>query len=72
MLLIVYYRLSLLLSPEECTFEESEEVHDNSPLSCEWTNEGKIDDFDWAIHQGETSTLDTGPSFDHTLQTKQG
>ncbi len=39
---------------------------------CNWQNLKLIDDFDWTINSGPTSTLGTGPSIDHTLSTTEG
>ena len=30
------------------------------------------DDFDWDIHYGETPSVGTGPSVDHTIGTAEG
>ncbi|XP_051872139.1 MAM and LDL-receptor class A domain-containing protein 1 [Pristis pectinata] len=38
---------------------------------CNW-QQAKDDDFDWTRNKGQTSTLNTGPSKDHTLGTAEG
>lgn len=38
---------------------------------CGW-NQTTADDFDWTIRTGQTSTVNTGPSTDHTLGTSSG
>ncbi|XP_078056417.1 MAM and LDL-receptor class A domain-containing protein 1 [Mustelus asterias] len=45
-----------------CNFE-------NGP--CNW-QQAKGDDFDWTRNKGQTSTVNTGPSKDHTLGTAEG
>ncbi|XP_038652380.1 MAM and LDL-receptor class A domain-containing protein 1 [Scyliorhinus canicula] len=45
-----------------CNFE-------NGP--CNW-QQAKGDDFDWTRHKGQTSTVNTGPSKDHTVGTSEG
>lgn len=53
--------------PVECSFEET-----NPPL-CGWTNvKGAADKFDWSIGQGKTSSINTGPPFDHTYNDNIG
>nr|XP_054757464.1 MAM and LDL-receptor class A domain-containing protein 1-like [Lytechinus pictus] len=39
---------------------------------CTWTNEEKLDDFDWKLIQGQTPTDFTGPPADHTFGTQYG
>ncbi|XP_043546352.1 MAM and LDL-receptor class A domain-containing protein 1 isoform X2 [Chiloscyllium plagiosum] len=39
--------------------------------SCNW-QQAKEDDFDWTRNKGQTSTINTGPSKDHTLGTAEG
>ncbi|XP_025084909.1 MAM and LDL-receptor class A domain-containing protein 1-like [Pomacea canaliculata] len=38
---------------------------------CGWDQKTK-DDFDWTLHSGQTATVNTGPSNDHTLGTSSG
>ncbi|XP_067863191.1 MAM and LDL-receptor class A domain-containing protein 1 [Heptranchias perlo] len=38
---------------------------------CNW-QQAKENDFDWTRNKGQTSTLNTGPSKDHTLGTAEG
>ncbi|XP_069770768.1 MAM and LDL-receptor class A domain-containing protein 1 [Narcine bancroftii] len=38
---------------------------------CNW-QQAKDDDFDWTRNMGQTSTLNSGPSKDHTLGTAEG
>lgn len=33
---------------------------------CNW-HQGKLDDGDWRLHSGSTSTSNTGPTVDHTI-----
>ncbi|XP_070566390.1 MAM and LDL-receptor class A domain-containing protein 1-like [Ptychodera flava] len=49
--------------PGACDFEKS---------ICFWQNELSTDDFDWTRQSGATSSLDTGPSIDHTTGTSAG
>lgn len=49
----------------ECSFEET------NPIMCGWTN-AKDDQFDWSIGQGKTSSVNTGPSTDHTYNDDKG
>lgn len=46
-----------------------------SPLSqlkmCGWTQRSD-DNFDWRLGQGATSSINTGPSNDHTLGNQKG
>ena len=49
----------------ECSFEET------NPLYCGWTNR-KSDQFDWSLGQGRTSSINTGPSNDHTFNNALG
>ncbi|XP_057298293.1 MAM and LDL-receptor class A domain-containing protein 2-like isoform X2 [Hydractinia symbiolongicarpus] len=51
--------------PLECSFEET------NPIMCGWTN-AKDDQFDWSIGQGKTSSVNTGPSTDHTYNDDKG
>ncbi|XP_071956926.1 MAM and LDL-receptor class A domain-containing protein 2-like [Antedon mediterranea] len=39
---------------------------------CIWENDYISDDFDWLIGSGETDSLYTGPTTDHTLGTSKG
>uniref|UniRef100_UPI00398F495B MAM and LDL-receptor class A domain-containing protein 1-like n=1 Tax=Pristiophorus japonicus TaxID=55135 RepID=UPI00398F495B len=39
--------------------------------SCNW-QQAKGDDFDWTRNKGQTSTVNTGPSKDHTFGTAEG
>ena len=39
---------------------------------CSFMNEPKKDDFDWERNKGHTSSIQTGPSVDHTLGTASG
>ena len=39
---------------------------DMCTLSSDWTN-STLDDIDWTVNSGTTVSLNTGPSFDHTL-----
>lgn len=50
-------------STTACTFEYG---------LCSFTNTLLLDDFDWSLKKGKTGTVNTGPSADHTLQTKNG
>ena len=45
-----------------CTFERG---------TCFWS-QSTIDDFDWSRAAGQTGTIDTGPSHDHTLNSALG
>jgi hypothetical protein len=47
-----------------CDFENKD--------TCRWVNVNEADDFDWKMQVGPTETFGTGPSADHTLQTKDG
>ena len=38
---------------------------------CTWTQD-QTDSFDWTVHRQSTSSLNTGPSFDHTQQNSNG
>ncbi|EDV27491.1 uncharacterized protein TRIADDRAFT_53234 [Trichoplax adhaerens] len=38
---------------------------------CGWTNVG-FDNFDWTRRSGSTYSINTGPDYDHTLQTPNG
>ncbi|XP_077978860.1 MAM and LDL-receptor class A domain-containing protein 1-like [Glandiceps talaboti] len=49
--------------PGSCDFESGK---------CTWTEDQSSDDFDWVRQSGATSSLDTGPSYDHTLRTSAG
>lgn len=49
--------------PGDCNFETG---------MCTWVNVAQKDDFDWVRYNGETSSLGTGPSTDHTTKTKGG
>ncbi|XP_022097777.1 MAM and LDL-receptor class A domain-containing protein 2-like [Acanthaster planci] len=49
-------------SPYDCNFEQG---------LCSYT-QSQDDDFDWTRSQGSTSSVDTGPSSDHTTDTAQG
>ena len=47
-----------------------------SPIDCEFGNsnlcswgQSNADDFDWMLKTGSTSSIDTGPSNDHTGST---
>lgn len=46
-----------------CTFEDD---------YCYWTNTKVGDDMDWEMNQGSTPTQNTGPDYDHTLDTSLG
>ncbi|XP_078700026.1 uncharacterized protein LOC144926865 [Branchiostoma floridae x Branchiostoma belcheri] len=46
----------------DCTFEDG---------FCLWV-QSPLDDFEWERKQGATSSTDTGPSFDHTLESISG
>nr|XP_027211163.1 MAM and LDL-receptor class A domain-containing protein 1-like [Penaeus vannamei] len=46
-----------------CSFEDG---------LCDWQNELGYDGLDWVMNQGATPTQDTGPKYDHTLQTALG
>lgn len=59
---ILYYFFIFLV---ECSFEET------NPIMCGWTN-AKDDQFDWSIGQGKTSSVNTGPSTDHTYNDDKG
>ncbi|XP_013382844.1 uncharacterized protein LOC106153451 [Lingula anatina] len=39
---------------------------------CGWSNAVSQDNFDWTRHSWATSTVYTGPSYDHTLMNNQG
>ncbi|XP_021371354.1 MAM and LDL-receptor class A domain-containing protein 1-like [Mizuhopecten yessoensis] len=45
-------------NPGECDFETG---------LCTWANTQQGDQFDWTIQQGQTSSVSTGPSTDHTV-----
>ncbi|CAH3118157.1 unnamed protein product [Pocillopora meandrina] len=49
--------------PGDCNFETG---------MCTWVNVAQKDDFDWVRYNGDTRTLGTGPSTDHTTKTKGG
>ena len=55
----------------ECTFETNQ-MSDTSDLMCGWTQEKVKDNFDWTVASGSTSSVQTGPSADHTLKTSLG
>ncbi|XP_047128245.1 MAM and LDL-receptor class A domain-containing protein 1 isoform X1 [Hydra vulgaris] len=38
---------------------------------CKWTQSNK-DDFDWTLNKGQTSSVGTGPTVDHTTNTTKG
>lgn len=57
----------IFLSVDECDFEYS--VGGN--LYCQWTQDN-ADNFDWTRANGQTASVSTGPTTDHTLQTNQG
>ena len=52
--------------PDKCTFE------DKDSKTCRWYNSWYYDQMDWTLHQGQTPSNDTGPSYDHTLGTGKG
>lgn len=49
--------------PGDCNFETG---------MCTWVNVQKGDDFDWMRYSGSTTSLGTGPSTDHTTNSKAG
>ncbi|XP_071520575.1 LOW QUALITY PROTEIN: MAM and LDL-receptor class A domain-containing protein 1-like [Panulirus ornatus] len=50
-------------APATCTFEDG---------YCDWSNVHEGDKMDWVMNQGHTPTPNTGPHYDHTLQTVLG
>ncbi|XP_048242500.1 MAM and LDL-receptor class A domain-containing protein 2-like [Haliotis rufescens] len=55
---------SVPCAPEgDCSFEND---------FCTWQNYGKNDTFDWIRGKGATSSSGTGPSVDHTLNSRYG
>ena len=55
-----------LFSVVECTFEET-----NPPL-CGWTNVRGRDQLDWSRATGNTASVGTGPTNDHTYGNSKG
>ena len=53
-----------LLSTGNCDFEHGG--------LCMWTNLRSGDQFDWLVGRGKTTTLYTGPNFDHTTMQGSG
>eukprot|EP00058_Branchiostoma_floridae_P015646 XP_002601134.1 hypothetical protein BRAFLDRAFT_214662 [Branchiostoma floridae] len=50
---------SLITGTFDCDFETD---------MCGWTQNSQLqDNFDWTRHRGSTGSVDTGPSFDHTM-----
>ncbi|KAJ8299824.1 hypothetical protein KUTeg_023884 [Tegillarca granosa] len=47
----------------DCTFD--------SKNICQWTQD-TTDQFSWTVHKGSTTSLDTGPTFDHTTNSING
>lgn len=45
---------------------------DNDPRFCNLKQEKISDDFDWTIHRGQTDSVNTGPTHDHTFKTFKG
>ena len=58
-----YYILLLAPSQYDCNFEQK--------TTCSWTQD-QTDVFDWTVQRGRTSSVSTGPSFDHTTQSANG
>ncbi|XP_060582609.1 MAM and LDL-receptor class A domain-containing protein 1-like isoform X2 [Ruditapes philippinarum] len=52
-------------TPYDCTFENQQQ-----PI-CSWTQDTS-DQFNWTPKVGSTGSLNTGPTFDHTLQNRNG
>ncbi|KAG7165100.1 MAM and LDL-receptor class A domain-containing protein 2-like 1, partial [Homarus americanus] len=46
-----------------CSFEDG---------YCDWSNVRGTDEMDWEMNQGPTPTENTGPKYDHTLETVKG
>ncbi|KAH3850646.1 hypothetical protein DPMN_093071, partial [Dreissena polymorpha] len=44
----------------------------DNDTNCIWHNVHAGDNFDWTLHQGETPSENTGPTYDHTTGTLQG
>lgn len=61
----MYINICLFSILGECDFEKG---------YCSWTNvhNGKGDDFDWTIWHGTTPSVNTGPTYDHTLRNARG
>ena len=49
--------------PGDCNFETG---------MCTWTNVLQGDDFDWLRASGSTTSINTGPSIDHTTNSSGG
>lgn len=49
--------------PVDCDFEQGG--------ICSWI-QSTADNFDWIVNNGETGSLNTGPSNDHTTGTQSG
>lgn len=62
-----YFAFLLNAAPSQfdCDFE------DRSNSLCSWTQD-TTDAFDWTVNQGSTATFETGPEFDHTMQSSLG
>ena len=57
-----YYNTSYFIFIAICDFEHGMCFYSPDPSA----------DFDWTRNKGETSSVGTGPPYDHTLQTSQG
>ncbi|XP_052259240.1 uncharacterized protein LOC127863655 isoform X2 [Dreissena polymorpha] len=44
----------------------------DNDTNCIWHNVHAGDNFNWTLHQGETPSENTGPTYDHTTGTPQG
>ncbi|XP_052269942.1 MAM and LDL-receptor class A domain-containing protein 1-like [Dreissena polymorpha] len=55
---------------ENCTTDSR--CNFDNDTNCIWHNVHVGDNFDWTLHQGETPSKNTGPTYDHTTGTHQG